>query len=136
MQTGFIAAIDLGTFEIKGVVGRTNENNVISIMESEVITSDQSIRRGLVYNIEKTGALVRKMVTLLENKLGKKIGRIYVSVSGQSIHTEDYNVGEQLTSSEIVTDNVIHQLRQKADKYVPKDYKLYSIADVEYFVLR
>lgn len=134
MQTGFIAAIDLGTSNIKGVVGKINENNVISILTCEVISSDQSVRRGLVYNIEKTGGLVRKMVTLLENKLGKKIAKVYVSVSGQSVHTEDFTAREQLSSTEIITENVIQQLSQKADNYVPKDYKLYSVADVEYFV--
>lgn len=134
MQTGFIAAIDLGTSNIKAVVGKTNENNVISILEHVVIPSDQSVRRGLVYNIEKTGCLVRKVVTLLENKLGKKIAKVYVSISGQSVHTEDFAEREQLSSTEIITENVIRQLRQKADDYVPKDYRLYSVADVEYFV--
>jgi len=134
MQTGFIAAIDLGTSNIKAVVGKTNENNVISILEHVVIPSDQSVRRGLVYNIEKTGGLVRKVVTLLENKLGKKIAKVYVSISGQSVHTEDFAEREQLSSTEIITENVIRQLRQKADDYVPKDYRLYSVADVEYFV--
>ena len=32
-QSGFIAAIDLGTSKITGVIGRKNENNVISILE-------------------------------------------------------------------------------------------------------
>ena len=31
-DSGFIAAIDLGTSKITGVVGRKNENNVISVL--------------------------------------------------------------------------------------------------------
>ena len=78
-HSGFIAAIDLGTSSIKGVVGRKNESNVISILASGSISSKNCIRRGMVYNIEETGANVRKLVTMLENSLGRKIGKVYVS---------------------------------------------------------
>ena len=71
-DSGFIAAIDLGTSKITGVVGRKNENNVISVLACETIPSDRCIRRGVVYNIEETGAKVRKLINLLENKLGGK----------------------------------------------------------------
>ena len=45
-QSGFIAAIDLGTHSIKGVVGRKNENNVVSIIASGEQPSNNCIRRG------------------------------------------------------------------------------------------
>ena len=64
IQSGFIAAIDLGTFKITGVVGRKNEDNVISVLACETIPSSRCIRRGLVYNIEETGAKVRKLISI------------------------------------------------------------------------
>jgi cell division protein FtsA len=54
-QSEFIAVIDLGTYKIKGVVARRNDNNVFSILESKTIDSGNSIRRGMVYNIEESG---------------------------------------------------------------------------------
>ena len=39
-QTGFIVGIDLGTSKIVGVLGRKNEQGVISILASESIPSD------------------------------------------------------------------------------------------------
>ncbi|MDR1742599.1 MAG: cell division protein FtsA [Dysgonamonadaceae bacterium] len=136
MQTGFIVAIDLGSSEIRGIVGRMNENNVISVSESVSIPSDGCIRRGLVYNIEKTSGIVKKLINLLENKLQppRKIGRVYVSLGGQSLHTEKYREMKQLTSSGIVTEEVIEQLRRKAEDYKPELNRKYAVADVEYFV--
>ena len=134
MQTGFIVAIDLGTSKITGIVGRMNDNNVISVLASESIPSDGCIRRGLVYNIEKTGGIVRKLISLLENRLQRKIGQVYVSLGGQSLHTEEYREMKQLSSSGIVTEEVIAQLYQKAEKYKPELNRKYAIADVEYFV--
>ena len=134
IQSGFIAVIDLGTSKITGVVGRKNENNVISVLASETVPSNHCIRRGLVYNIEETGAKVRKLISLLENKLSRKIGKVYVSVAGQSIHTITHSVSKQLSSSGIVTDNVIEQMRKEAEKYLPEMSKRYDIADVEYII--
>ena len=59
-QSDFIAVIDLGTSKIKGVVGRKNENNVISIMDSEIIDSGNSVRRGMVTILRKQERLFEK----------------------------------------------------------------------------
>lgn len=133
-ESGFIAAIDPGTSKITGVVGRRNENNVISVLACETIPSNRCIRRGLIYNIEETGAKVRKLISLLENKLGRKIGKVYVSLAGQSLHSVDFKERKQLSSSGIVTENIILQLRAEAEKYIPDMARRYAIADVEYFL--
>ncbi len=134
IESGFIAAIDLGTSKITGVVARKNDDNVISVLACETTQSKKCIRRGLVYNIEDTGANVRKVISKLENKLGKKIAKVYVSVAGQSLHTITHKVNKQLSSSGIVTDSVIEQMRKEAGKFMPDMSKLYDIADVEYIV--
>lgn len=134
IQSGFIAAIDLGTFKITGVVGRKNEDNVISVLACETIPSSRCIRRGLVYNIEETGAKVRKLINMLENKLNRKIAKVYVSVAGQSLHAVTHTVNKQLSSSGIVTENVIDQMRKEAEKFMPDMSKRYEIADVEYII--
>lgn len=133
-QSGFIAAIDLGTSSIKGVVGRKNESNVISILASGSISSKNCIRRGMVYNIEETGANVRKLVTMLENSLGRKIGKVYVSLGGQSLRTLEFREANDLSSGGMVTDEIVEQLRVSAQKYSPELSKSYAVADVEYFI--
>ena len=52
--TDFIAAIDLGTSRIVGMVGKKNEHGVLSIIAYEVENSGNCIRRGCVYNVEET----------------------------------------------------------------------------------
>ncbi len=133
-QSEFIAVIDLGTSKIKGIVGRKNENNVISIMESEIIDSGNSIRRGMVYNIEEAGASIRKLITMLENSIGDKIGKVYVSLTGQSLHTLEFRESKMLSSGGIVTQDVVDQLNSSAEKYSPDMQKNYSVADVEYYI--
>jgi cell division protein FtsA len=133
-QSEFIAVIDLGTSKIKGIVGRKNENNVISIMESEIIDSGNSIRRGMVYNIEEAGASIRKLLTMLENSIGDKIGKVYVSLTGQSLHTLEFRERKILSSAGIVTQDVVDQLKSSAEKYSPDMQRNYTVADVEYYI--
>ena len=133
-QSDFIAVIDLGTSKIKGVVGRKNENNVISIMDSEIIDSGNSVRRGMVYNIEEAGASIRKILTMLENSIGDKIGKVYVSLTGQSLHTLEFRERKMLSSGGIVSQEVVDQLNSSAKKYTPDLQKNYAVADVEYYV--
>ena len=52
-QSGFIAAIDLGTSKITGVVGRKNENNIISVLACE------SIRRITAFAAEPFTTLIK-----------------------------------------------------------------------------
>ena len=132
-QSGFLAVIDLGTSKIKGVVGRKNENGVISILASGTIDSGNSIRRGMVYNIEQAGANVQKLVMMLENSISRKIGRVYVSLAGQSLHTLEFNEMKQLSSG-MVTEEVVNQLHKAAEKFQPEMKRNYRVADVEYYI--
>lgn len=132
-QSGFLAVIDLGTSRIKGVVGRKNENGVLSIMASGTIDSGNSIRRGMVYNIEQAGANVQKLVMMLENSISRKIARVYVSLAGQSLHTLEFNEMKQLSSG-MVTEEVVKQLHMAAEKFQPEMKRNYRVADVEYYI--
>lgn len=132
-QSGFIAVIDFGTSRIKGVVGRRNDNGVISILASGSIDSDNSIRRGMVYNIEQAGANLQKLVMMLENSMGRKIGKVYVSLAGQSLHTLEFNEMLNLSSG-MVTEVIVAQLRKAAEKFQPELKRNYSVADVEYYI--
>lgn len=133
-QSEFIAVIDLGTYKIKGVVARRNDNNVFSILESKTIDSGNSIRRGMVYNIEETGASVRKLMTMLENSIDQKIGKVYVSLNGQSLHTMEVRDTKQLSTGGIVSEEVIKQLQESAEKFTPDLKRNYAVADVEYYI--
>ena len=133
MQSGFIAVIDLGSSTIKGVVGRKNENGVLSILTSNSIDSGSSIRRGMVYNIEQAGARIYKLIVKLENCIERRIEKVYVSLSGQSLHTMEFS--EMMhTSSGMVTGEELNRLRQSAEQFQPELKRNYKVADVEYYI--
>ena len=83
--TDFIVAIELGSSRLRGIAGRKNSDGSITI--SAVASDDSStyIRKGIVYNIEKTVQSITNIVNKLKTVLNREISQVYVGVGGQSI---------------------------------------------------
>lgn len=113
-QTGFIACIDFGTSNIIGLLGRRNEQDVISIIASESIPSDSCVKHGIVYNIDEAAGKFKKLLHLLENKVGKKIGRVYVSIAGMSLRAIEHIQTQTLIMETPVTFVMLNQMEQQA----------------------
>ena len=75
-QSGFIVGIDLGTSKIVGVLGRKNEQGVISILASESIPSDASVRYGVIYNIDEVAGKIKKLVPFIRMFLAKSLAEV------------------------------------------------------------
>jgi len=114
-QSGFIVSIDLGTSNMIGLVGRRNEKGVISILASESIPADSCVKHGIVYNIDEAAGKVKKLISLLENKIGKKIGKVYVPISGMSLKSSPHTESKSLFSDGgLVTFTMIDEMEQMA----------------------
>ena len=116
--TNFIAAIDLGTSRMVGVVGTKNAAGALSIIACDTEGSGDAIHRGCVYNIEETARRIRRLISKLENKLeGARIGKVYVGIGGQSLRSIEHNVSKLLGSEGVVTEEVLSSLRNECRKY-------------------
>ena len=69
--TDFIAAIDLGSSHMVGMVGAKGPAGTLSIIAYEVENSDTCIRRGCVYNIKDAAG----KIGAVDPQTGKQIGR-------------------------------------------------------------
>ena len=118
--TDFIAAIDLGTSHMVGMVGTKNATGALSIIAYEVENSGTCIRRGCVYNVKETASKIRRLILKLENKLGgAKIGQVYVGLGGQSLRSIEHTVCKVLGTEGVVTEEIIDSLYQECKDYRP-----------------
>ena len=72
----FIAAIELGSTKITGIAGTKNPNGSISIAAYAAEYSTDCIKRGNIYNIDKTAKCVSRIIEQLEEKLEASIKKI------------------------------------------------------------
>lgn len=133
-QAGFIVGIDLGTSKIVGVLGRKNEQGVISILASESIPSDSSVKYGVIYNIDEAAGKIKKLISLLENKTGKKIGKAYVSVAGKSLRAVEHSETKLLDGATPITFAMLDSMEQQAKLNKPDFFTNYSVLAPEYYL--
>lgn len=131
----FIAAIDLGSSHLVGMVGVKNESGAISVIAHEVESSSSCIRRGYVYNVEETANKVKRLILKLENKLqGSKIGKVYVGIGGQSLRSLEHTVPKILGPEGVVTEEIIDALYKECQGYHPDMLDVLDIVSPAYYL--
>lgn len=106
----FIVAIELGSSKITGIAGKKNMDGSISVLSVAQEVSSACIRKGVVYNIDKTVQALSSVIKKLETSLRTKIAHVYVGVGGQSIQSIKNTVGKDLAADCEVTKDMIDEL--------------------------
>ena len=133
-QSGFIVGIDFGSSKIVGVVGRKNEQGVITILASESIASDGCMKYGVIYNIDEAAGKFKKLINLLENKIGKKIGKVYVAIAGKSLRAIEHHETKLQPENSTVTFATLDRMEQQAKLNKPDFFTNYSVLAPEYYL--
>ena len=83
----FIVAIELGSTKITGVAGQKNHDGSFTV--NAVVREDSTtcIRKGVVYNADKTVQCITTIINRLKTSMKTEIAQVYVGVGGQSIHS-------------------------------------------------
>jgi cell division protein FtsA len=106
----FIVAIELGSSKITGIAGRKNLDGSISVQAVAQEDSASCIRKGVVYNIDKTVQALASIIKKLETSLHSKIAHVYVGVGGQSIQSVKNTNVRELPPDGVVTQDMINSL--------------------------
>lgn len=132
----FIAVIDLGTSRLIGMVGQKDSaTGVISVLAFDEEETDHAIRRGIIFNIEKTAERIKRLVAKLEAKLkGGKIVKVYVGIGGQSLHSMDYSVVKEVAEEAVMTEEIKAFLLEDCRTFQPKGLVVYDIVSPTYYI--
>lgn len=82
-----IIAIELGSSKVIGVAGTKRLDGKIEIKAHVQQDANTFIRKGIIYNADLAASCIRNIKAKLEEKLQKKITQVYVSYSGQGVHS-------------------------------------------------
>lgn len=83
----FIVAIELSSTKIRGIAGKKNPDGTISVLALSEEDATQCIRKGAVYNIDKTTQAIGNIIQRLRAQLKTGIKQVFVGIGGQSIHS-------------------------------------------------
>ena len=130
----FIVAIELGSSKMTGIAGQKNLDGSINVLAVVKENSSSFIRKGVVYNIDKTAQCLTSIIKKLENQLKTEITQVYVGVGGQSIRSVRNVIAKDLPADTIVTQDMIIDLMDSNRNMKYPDQEILDAAVQEYKV--
>ena len=134
MPKEFIVAIELGSSKITGIAGKKNLDGSIQVLACVKEDSSSFIRKGVVYNIDKTAQSLTNIVSRLQKQLKTTITQVYVGVSGQSIRSVNNIVARDLPNETLVTQDMVIELMDSNRNINYPDQEILDAAVQEYKV--
>ena len=109
-----IVAIELGSSKIAGAVGRKRSDGSLQVLAyaNEPVTG--FVRRGVVYNIDKTAQCLSNLINRLEPELnGKTIEQVYVGIGGYTLHSALHTVTRTFSEETRVSDAIVAEMEEE-----------------------
>ena len=134
MPKEFIVAIELGSSKMTGIAGKKNLDGSIQVLACIKEDSSSFIRKGVVYNIDKTAQSLTNIVSRLEKQLKTTITQVYVGVAGQSIRSIHNVIAKDLPNDSVVTQDMVIELMDANRNVNYSDQEILDAAVQEYKV--
>ena len=132
MPKEFIVAIELGSSKMTGIAGQKNLDGSITVLAVVTEDSTSCIRKGVVYNIDKTGQCLTNIINRLKTILKQEIVHVYVGVGGQSIRSVKNVIVKELPNETVVTQDMINALMDGNRNMSYTDQEILDAATQEY----
>ena len=102
----FYVAIELGSSKITGIAGQKKMDGSVTVIATATEEAAASIRKGIVYNIDKTSQAIRNIVQKLQNQLQTEIIRVHVGVGGQGIRSVLNTITSDLDQATVISNAI------------------------------
>ena len=134
MAKDFIVAIEMGSSKMTGIAGKKNLDGSIQVLACVKEDSSSFIRKGVVYNIDKTAQCLTSIVSKLEKQLKTVVTQVYVGVGGQSIRSVRNVITHELPEQTQVTQDMVIELMDSNRNMKYPDQQIIDAAVQEYRV--
>lgn len=131
-EKDIIVAIELGSSAIRGIAGKKEADGSMQILAIEQEKTSGIIRRGVIYNIDKTKTAIERIKERLNEKTGANITRAYVGIAGQSVHTESNRVKRVMDSRIKVSQDLVDSLLDENRNTQYPDREILEVIPQEY----
>ena len=132
--TEFIAAIELGSSKITGVAGKNNSDGSMQVLAYAQEDSSTFIRKGVIFNLDKTAQSLTSIINRLEGELKNSIAKVYVGIGGQSLRTVRNVVSRDLEEEAIISEELVSAIGDENIAIPVVDMDILDVAPQEYKV--
>ncbi len=130
----FVVAIELGSTQIKGIAGQKKPDGTIAVLAVVREDATQCIRKGVVYNIDKTVQCITSIINRLKTLLKANIKHVYIGVGGQSIQSQRNVITREFGSGTPITQQIIVEMMDQNRSMEYPDMEILDVESQEYRV--
>lgn len=115
----YIAAVEISSSKIIGAIGKTRGNGDLDIIAIEEEKGVESVRYGIIQNLEETSTRLSRVLDRLQRHVGvspRRISSLFVGLSGRSVRSITSEVSLNLPADTEITDEIVERLRNEALK--------------------
>lgn len=137
MKPRHIAAVEIGSSRIKGIVASVDDTMAIRVLAIEEIDSGESVRYGRVQNARDVGERVSELMRRLENNpevMPGRISDVFIANGGRSMSSAVASSTVDLGGEAEITNQVVDKLRNEARYNLATDRDVLAIAPRRYMV--
>lgn len=132
VEKEIIVAIEFGSSQIRGIAGCKNIDGSIQILDVEQMDARNWIRKGVVYNIDKTEMCLRNIMEKMEAELDVHVTRVYVGIGGKSLRTRKNMVSRQFATKTIISQELVDSLSRTNKNISYPGYEILDVIPQEY----
>lgn len=130
--TDFIVAIELGSTKISGLAGKKNADGSINILAYAKENSSDCIKKGVIYNLDKTTQKITSIIKELENTIQAGIKKVYVGIGGLSLRGTKNSVSRQMNDDTRISQAIIDNMMKENLEFTMMDYEILNVEPQEY----
>ena len=110
-EKDIIIAVELASTAIRAIAGKREPDGSMQVLAFAQEESSNTIRKGVIDNIDKTTQALTRVIGKLNDKLGVRVKSIYIGLGGQSLRSVHNRVLLQFDGLELLTPNTIDKMR-------------------------
>lgn len=132
--TEFVAAIDISSTRMYGIVGKKTLDGSLQILAFNETSTSSFMKKGVIYNIEKATMAIKSVVEQLELQLRGRIEQIYVGINAQSMQSKLNTVELNFDAPTVIDQSHIDDITDINSNQLSleNNYKLISVYPQEY----
>lgn len=113
----YVAAIEISSSKIVGTIGRTRGGGELDVLAVEQEKGVESVRYGVIKNLEETSMRIARIVDRLQNRPGiapRIISGFFVGLSGRSLRSITAEASINLPEETEINDEILDRLKKEA----------------------
>ncbi|MGN0210578.1 MAG: cell division protein FtsA [Muribaculaceae bacterium] len=137
MDPRYIAAIEIGSSKIKGIVATVDQQAAINVLAVEETDAGGSVRYGRILNAREASSRVDDIIRRLENNPrlnGGRIASIFIAEGGRSLSSKHVEATVTQGGEAEITDTTLDRLRRQAVASPTPGRDTLAISHRHYFV--